>query len=64
MRSWFFPKAKNRAKDHVDLLWELVRQAVERPLEKIDEDLFNRCAALDLISINNLTIGLFWVSDR
>ena len=26
------------------------------------KDLFNRCAALDLISINNLTIGLFWVN--
>ena len=62
MRSWFFPKVKNRAKDHVDLLWELVRQGVERPLEQIDEDLFNRCAALDLISINNLTIGLFWIN--
>ena len=62
MQSWFFPYAKDRSKDHVDLLWQIIRQAIENTLDHIDEGLFSRCTELDLISINNLTIGLFWVN--
>ena len=62
MQSWFFPYAKNRSKDHVDLLWQIIRQAIEKTLDHIDEGLFSRCTELDLISINKLTIGLFWVN--
>ena len=62
MQSWFFPYARNRSKDHVDLLWQIIRQAIENTLDHIDEGLFSRCTELDLISINNLTIGLFWVN--
>ena len=62
MQSWFFPYARNRSKDHVDLLWQIIRQAIEKTLDHIDEGLFSRCTELDLISINNLTMGLFWVN--
>jgi 5-methylcytosine-specific restriction protein B len=62
MKSWFFPYARKRDSDQVDVLWQLFREAAENPVEKIDATLFERCIGLDVITINKLTIGLFWIN--
>lgn len=62
MKSWFFPYAKKRDGNHVKLLWELVRAATDRPLGEVDAALFQRCLGLKVVTINNLTIGLFWIN--
>lgn len=62
MKSWFFPYAKKRDKGHVDLLWQLVRAAVDSPVEAIDRSLFESCLGLKVITIHNLTMGLFWIN--
>ncbi|HXK40200.1 MAG TPA: hypothetical protein VJ837_05185, partial [Candidatus Paceibacterota bacterium] len=62
MKSWFFPYVKSRDKNHMDVLWQVFRQAADNPVEQIDRALFERCIALPQITTNKLTIGLFWVN--
>jgi 5-methylcytosine-specific restriction enzyme B len=62
MSSWFFSYARERAKNHVDLLWQLVRQAAGRPLREVDEELFEKSRQLRKVTINNLSMGLFWIN--
>lgn len=60
MKSWFIPYSRSRDKEQIGLLSQLFRQAVERPFDGIDADLFDRYAQLDVVTIKKLTMGLFW----
>ena len=62
MKSWFFPYVRSRDKNHMDVLWQVFRQAADKPVEQIDRALFERCIELPQITTNKLTIGLFWVN--
>ena len=62
MKSWFFPYVRSRDKNHMDVLWQVFRQAADKPVEQIDRALFERCIELPQITTNKLTIGLFWIN--
>ncbi len=62
MSSWFFAWVEDRAKNDIELLWELVRQAVDRPIEQVDESLFDQCREIKAVTIKKLTMGLFWAN--
>jgi 5-methylcytosine-specific restriction enzyme B len=64
MASWFFAYVDKRAKDDVEHLWHLVRHAAEKPIEQIEEQLFERCRQTRAVAIHKLTIGLFWVNPE
>lgn len=64
MRSWLFPYAATREKDHVQSLWKVSSQAAEGGIERVDEDLFDRCLQLDYVGISILTICMFWVNPK
>jgi len=64
MRSWFFPYARTRVKDHVELLWRIVREAASKPFAALDAALFDECVDLDGVTITNLTMGLFWINPQ
>jgi 5-methylcytosine-specific restriction protein B len=64
MKSWFFPYAKKREKGHIDLLWRLVKSAANGSFEQVDSALFQECLRLKVITITNLTMGLFWVNPK
>src|SRR5436190_19861094 len=34
MKSWFFPYVKSRDKNHMDVLWQVFRQAADKPVEQ------------------------------
>src|SRR5262245_34992420 len=65
MKSWFFPYARKRDPNQVALLWDLFRQAAAKPIDQLDTALFEKCIGLTQITVNKLTIGLFWIApDR
>lgn len=64
MRSWLFPWAGNREKDHVDHLWQVATLAAEGGIENVDEALFDQCLKLELVGIVRLTIGFFWINPE
>ncbi len=45
-------------------LWTLATQAAERSLDEIDEHLFQQCLDLAGVSLNNLSIALFWINPE
>jgi predicted RNA-binding protein with PUA-like domain len=64
MKSWFFPYARNRDSNQVEALWQLFKTAAKNAVEHVDAALFERCMSLDVITINKLTIGLFWIDPE
>jgi 5-methylcytosine-specific restriction protein B len=64
MSSWLFPYANHREKDHVGLLWRVASLAADGDVEKVEEDLFDRCLELKKVGIASLTIGLFWINPE
>lgn len=64
MNSWYFPYATSRGKDHIQVLWEFARQAINHGPDQIDETLFNRCTNLPKVNLNRLTIGLYWINPE
>ena len=64
MNSWLLPYAEKRDKEHVDLLWQVATLAADGDIEKVDEELFDRCLKLKMVGISNLTIGLFWINPE
>ena len=64
MSSWLFPYAGKREKNHVGNLWQVASQAADGGIEKVDEELFDRCLKLNKVGIGSLTIGLFWINPE
>lgn len=64
MNSWFFPFAKHREPHHIPLLWELATQGFQRGAGELDAALFDRCGELDQVSLNRLSIGLYWINPN
>ena len=62
--SWFFAYSFRRKEDDIEALWQLASQAMERPITKIDEELFDRCCQVRMVGIRKLTIGLFWINPQ
>jgi 5-methylcytosine-specific restriction protein B len=64
MRSWLFPYAADRTKNHMENLWLLASQADGGGIEQVDESLFDRCLHLDCVGIGILTICIFWINPQ
>jgi MoxR-like ATPase len=64
IKSWLFPYAVKREKNHVEHLWQIASLAADRNLEQVDEESFDRCLKLRLVGIGILTIGLFWINPE
>lgn len=64
MTSRLFPYAKDREKDHVNLLWQIAELAASGGVETMDAALFDRCASLETVGIRRLTICLFWINPE
>ena len=63
-KSWFFPFSFERKEGDIEALWQLARQAMERPITEIDEELFERCCQVKMVGIGKLTSGLFWINPQ
>ena len=64
MRSWLFPYAKEREKDHVDSLWQIASLAADGNIEQVGQDIFDRCLRLKMVGFASLTMGLFWINPE
>lgn len=64
MSAWFFSWVETRGQNDVELLWQLVRQALDRPVDQIDQQLFEQCRQIRALTIRKLTIGLYWVNPN
>jgi hypothetical protein len=64
MSSWLFPYAGKREKDHVGFLWKVAAMGEDGDIEKVGEELFDRCLKLKKVGVGSLTIGLFWINPE
>lgn len=62
MKSWFFPRAFRRNQGNIPLLWKLATASAANDLDHIDRRLFSKSLELRGISLNMLSIGLFWLN--
>ena len=64
MRSWLFPYATEREKDHMEHLWRVASLAADGSIEQVGQETFDRCLKLKLVGFASLTIGLFWINPE
>lgn len=58
--SWLMPYAKDRAREHVPLLWEYFDHIMSAPADALDAGLMQRCLDLPYVGLAMLTMGMFW----
>lgn len=61
MKAWFFPFAGKRKNDDISVLWDLAAAVVQKEVDQIDENLFNRCLMIGNVGMAKLTMGMFWM---
>jgi 5-methylcytosine-specific restriction protein B len=64
MRSWLFPYATKREKDHVGHLWQVASLAADGSIEQVGQEVLDRCLELKFVGFASLTIGLFWINPE
>lgn len=68
LKSWFFPREKNRSRDHIDSLWETFATAITYADSEEGQEEISRAAFAKAFDDSNgrlgvawnLTIGLYW----
>ncbi|QTN31230.1 AAA family ATPase [Akkermansiaceae bacterium] len=64
MNSWLMPYAKDRAQDHVPLLWRFFAHIMGTDPDALDVDLMQRCLKLPKVGLGMLSMGMFWACPK
>jgi 5-methylcytosine-specific restriction protein B len=61
-QAWFFPYAKDRAKDDIPNLWKLAHEAVEEKPGNFDRNILGDCLSIKTVGLPKITMGMFWLN--
>lgn len=62
--SWLMPYAKDRAPQHVPLLWKFFEHLLSVEPQSLDSDLMQQCLDLPHVGLAMLTMGMFWACPK
>ena len=62
--SWLMPYAKDRAPEHVPLLWKFYEHIMTVEPDQLDANLMQQCLKLPQVGLAMLTMGMFWAGPR
>ncbi len=60
LNSWMMPYAKERAPEHVPLLWKFFEHVLDADPDSLDVALMQQCLELRNVGLAMLTMGMFW----